>query len=164
MQGQTTARKRQKIVRDFESGELPVLINCGILIEGADLPAVSYLPPTLHAKAIRKTSVVLLLIEPGRLPRHCPADQVSYPYDSDGTSHVIIQASRSKHHISPSRDPLMRQLGRGARLYEGKQDCLVLDFTVDHKEKKGMQVFSELMGVMKVVEGWEGYEGDEPSV
>jgi hypothetical protein len=40
----------------------------------------------------------------------------------------------------------------------------VLDFTVDHKEKKGMQVFSELMGVMKVVEGWEGYEGDEPSV
>lgn len=41
--GETPKVKREASVTKFRSGETPVLINCGALIEGADLPCVSVL-------------------------------------------------------------------------------------------------------------------------
>ncbi|CAO3622150.1 unnamed protein product [Mucor fragilis] len=73
----TDARTRASIVEDFKSGKLPVLVNCVILTEGADLPRVD----------------------------------------------CILLARKT------NSEPLFQQmLGRGSRLHEEKQDCLVIDF------------------------------------
>jgi ATP-dependent helicase IRC3 len=37
----TNIHKRDSAIRSFREGELPVLVNCKVLIEGCDLPAVS---------------------------------------------------------------------------------------------------------------------------
>ena len=41
MHGQTSSSDRQKIIRAFDTRPGSVLINCGVLVEGADLPSVS---------------------------------------------------------------------------------------------------------------------------
>lgn len=41
----TSAHERVDIMSDFKDGKFPVLINCLVLTEGADMPAVSYSSP-----------------------------------------------------------------------------------------------------------------------
>ncbi|KAJ2491921.1 DEAD DEAH box helicase [Coemansia sp. RSA 2050] len=38
--GTTTTAERERILSDFRSGKLPVLVNCGILTEGTDIPNI----------------------------------------------------------------------------------------------------------------------------
>lgn len=39
--GSTGKEKRDQIINRFREGKFPVLINCGALVEGADMPCVS---------------------------------------------------------------------------------------------------------------------------
>ncbi|CAO0796545.1 unnamed protein product [Mucor circinelloides] len=73
----TDTKTRAKILDDFKSGKVPVLVNCAILTEGTDLPRVD----------------------------------------------CILLARKT------GSEPLFQQmLGRGSRLHDEKQDCLVVDF------------------------------------
>jgi ATP-dependent helicase IRC3 len=38
--GQTEASERQEIINDFACQRFPVLVNCGIVTEGVDIPAI----------------------------------------------------------------------------------------------------------------------------
>lgn len=73
----TDAKDRESIIDRFRRREIPVLVNCGILTEGVDIPCID----------------MLLMARPTK-------------------SGVLLQ----------------QMLGRGMRLYEGKEYCLVLDF------------------------------------
>lgn len=68
---------RESLIERFKNREIPVLVNCGIVTEGVDIPVVD----------------MLLLARPTK-------------------SAVLLQ----------------QMLGRGMRLYPGKEYCLVLDF------------------------------------
>ncbi|KAI8600612.1 P-loop containing nucleoside triphosphate hydrolase protein [Dissophora ornata] len=73
----TPNAERKQLVNDFRERKFPILVNCGILTEGTDIPTI----------------------------------------DS------ILMARPTKSEIL-----LQQMLGRGMRLYEGKKNCLVLDF------------------------------------
>ena len=79
---------REDILQRFRHGSLPVLINCGILTEGVDIPSID----------------MIILARPTK-------------------SGVLLQ----------------QMLGRGMRLYPGKQFCVVLDFVDSILKGKMMQ-------------------------
>ncbi|KAK4684820.1 hypothetical protein P7C73_g5345, partial [Tremellales sp. Uapishka_1] len=39
----TPMRQRIDVIKDFQDGEIPILLNCGVLTEGADIPAIDCL-------------------------------------------------------------------------------------------------------------------------
>ncbi|KAJ2484124.1 DEAD DEAH box helicase [Coemansia sp. RSA 2320] len=66
--GTTPPAERERMLRDFRSGALPVLVNCGILTEGTDIPAIDCV---LLARPTR--SAVLFQQMLGRGMRLAPA-------------------------------------------------------------------------------------------
>ncbi|CAG8717700.1 8889_t:CDS:2, partial [Scutellospora calospora] len=74
---QTKTYKRAEILNNFKAKLFPVLVNCGILTEGTDIPTID----------------CIIMSRPTK-------------------SHVLFQ----------------QMIGRGMRIAEGKEDCLVLDF------------------------------------
>ncbi|KAF9976255.1 hypothetical protein BGZ73_008897 [Actinomortierella ambigua] len=77
LSSKTDPVERAQLVNDFRNRKFPVIVNCGILTEGTDIPAIDS----------------ILMARPTK-------------------SNVLFQ----------------QMLGRGMRLYPGKEDCLVLDF------------------------------------
>ncbi|KAI9499875.1 P-loop containing nucleoside triphosphate hydrolase protein, partial [Coemansia spiralis] len=87
--GTTKTAERERILQNFRSGKLPVLVNCGILTEGTDIPNID----------------CMLMARPTCSP-------------------ILFQ----------------QMLGRGMRLFPGKEDCLVLDFVDSVKRGAQMQI------------------------
>ncbi|KAF9161766.1 hypothetical protein DFQ26_004170 [Actinomortierella ambigua] len=77
LSSKTDSIARAQLLHDFRHRKFPVIVNCGILTEGTDIPAIDS----------------ILMARPTK-------------------SNVLFQ----------------QMLGRGMRLYPGKEDCLVLDF------------------------------------
>ncbi|ORX50573.1 P-loop containing nucleoside triphosphate hydrolase protein [Hesseltinella vesiculosa] len=92
---ETNARTRQDLLRQFRDRQFPVMVNCGILTEGTDIPAID----------------CLLMARPTR-------------------SSILFQ----------------QMMGRGMRLFPGKNDCLVIDF-VDNFKRSGLITIPTLMGL-----------------
>ncbi|KAG0303615.1 hypothetical protein BGZ98_006474 [Dissophora globulifera] len=90
-----TEAESLQLIRDFRERKFPVIVNCSILTEGTDIPAVD----------------CLVLARPTKSP-------------------VLVQ----------------QKLGRGMRLYDGKVDCLVLDF-VDIVDDKNLGTIPTLQGI-----------------
>ncbi|QPG74563.1 hypothetical protein FOA43_001894 [Brettanomyces nanus] len=92
--GNTKMFERSHIVDDFKSGDIKVLINCGVFTEGTNLPNID--------------------------------------------SIMLLRPTKSQ--------PLLTQMvGRGLRLHEGKDKCLVVDF-VESKDT-GLSLSGDLGGV-----------------
>ncbi|KAI8602849.1 hypothetical protein EDD21DRAFT_370703 [Dissophora ornata] len=87
--------ERAQMLKDFRERKFPVIVNCGILTEGTDIPAI----------------------------------------DS------IVMARPTKSNVL-----FQQMLGRGMRLYDGKEDCLVLDF-VDVVKGEGLVNLPTLLGL-----------------
>ncbi|KAG0271970.1 hypothetical protein BGZ95_000165 [Linnemannia exigua] len=87
--------ERAQMLKDFRDQKFPVIVNCGILTEGTDIPVI----------------------------------------DS------IIMARPTKSNVL-----FQQMLGRGMRLYPGKEDCLVLDF-VDVVRGEGLVTLPTLLGL-----------------
>ncbi|KAG0314174.1 hypothetical protein BGZ99_008305 [Dissophora globulifera] len=87
--------ERAQMLKDFRERKFPVIVNCGILTEGTDIPAI----------------------------------------DS------IIMARPTKSNVL-----FQQMLGRGMRLYDGKENCLVLDF-VDVVKGEGLVNLPTLLGL-----------------
>lgn len=92
----TTNYEREQILKDFADQKFPVLINCGILTEGVDMPIIDF----------------LMLARPTK-------------------SSVLLQ----------------QMLGRGMRLYPGKEFCLVLDFVDMVSERMMIATVPTLLGI-----------------
>jgi len=58
----TKQKEREELYRAFKAGEFPVLINCGILTEGADFPAIDCV---LLARPTRSQNLFLQMIGRG---------------------------------------------------------------------------------------------------
>ncbi|KAG0229747.1 hypothetical protein BGW42_001350 [Actinomortierella wolfii] len=86
---------RAQLLHDFRNRKFPIIVNCGILTEGTDIPAIDS----------------ILMARPTK-------------------SNVLFQ----------------QMLGRGMRLYPGKEDCLVLDF-VDIVRGNGLVTLPTLLGL-----------------
>lgn len=93
--GKTMSVDRAELLNSFRRREFPILINCGILTEGTDIPVID----------------CILLARPTK-------------------SSVLLQ----------------QMLGRGMRLSEGKENCLVLDF-VDSIRQRGLSTVPTLVGL-----------------
>ncbi|KAF9115980.1 hypothetical protein BGX27_005417 [Mortierella sp. AM989] len=91
----TSDDDRAQLLKDFRERKFPVIVNCGILTEGTDIPAI----------------------------------------DS------IIMARPTKSNVL-----FQQMLGRGMRLYPGKEDCLILDF-VDIVKGEGLVTLPTLLGL-----------------
>ncbi|KAG0254997.1 hypothetical protein BG011_005396 [Mortierella polycephala] len=87
--------ERTQMLKDFRERKFPVIVNCGILTEGTDIPVI----------------------------------------DS------IVMARPTKSNVL-----FQQMLGRGMRLYPGKEDCLVLDF-VDIVRGDGLVTLPTLLGL-----------------
>ncbi|KAG0335292.1 hypothetical protein BG004_000057 [Podila humilis] len=87
--------ERAQLLRDFRERKFPIIVNCGILTEGTDIPCI----------------------------------------DS------IVMARPTKSNVL-----FQQMLGRGMRLYPGKEDCLVLDF-VDVVRGDGLVTLPTLLGL-----------------
>ncbi|KAF8982548.1 hypothetical protein BGZ46_001078 [Entomortierella lignicola] len=95
LSSRTSDEDRAQLLKDFRERKFPVIVNCGILTEGTDIPAI----------------------------------------DS------IIMARPTKSNVL-----FQQMLGRGMRLYPGKEDCLVLDF-VDIVKGEGLITLPTLLGL-----------------
>jgi len=61
----THAKGRQQLLDDFRAGLFPVLVNCAILTEGADIPNIDCVVvarPTRSRKYLHKWSIVPKII------------------------------------------------------------------------------------------------------
>ncbi|KAG0352618.1 hypothetical protein BGZ54_002662, partial [Gamsiella multidivaricata] len=95
LSSKTNDIERAQLLRDFRERKFPIIVNCGILTEGTDIPVI----------------------------------------DS------IVMARPTKSNVL-----FQQMLGRGMRLYPGKEDCLVLDF-VDIVKGEGLVTLPTLLGL-----------------
>jgi hypothetical protein len=68
--GETPKDEREKIVRDFRNGDLDVLVNCGLYLEGFDVPSVQVI---LNARPTKSTTLYTQIT--GRALR--PVDEIA---------------------------------------------------------------------------------------
>ena len=68
--GETPKDEREKIVRDFRGGECDVLVNCGLYLEGFDVPSVQVI---LNARPTKSTTLYTQIT--GRALR--PVDEIA---------------------------------------------------------------------------------------
>ncbi|CAG8533842.1 1163_t:CDS:10 [Acaulospora morrowiae] len=92
----TKKHLRSEILNDFKSMKFPVLVNCGIFTEGADIPNID----------------CIIMSRPTKSP-------------------VLFQ----------------QMIGRGMRLAEGKEDCLVLDFIDSYVHFPDLVTVPSLLGL-----------------
>ncbi|ORX71620.1 P-loop containing nucleoside triphosphate hydrolase protein, partial [Linderina pennispora] len=94
--GTTPPAERQRILDDFRARRVPVLVNCGILTEGTDIPNID-----------------------------------------------CVFMSR------PTRSLVMFQqmIGRGVRRFDGKKDCLIVDFVDMFSNKTSVVTVPSLLGL-----------------
>ncbi|KAF9575295.1 hypothetical protein EC968_003647 [Mortierella alpina] len=95
LSSRTSDVERAQLLADFRARKFPVIVNCGILTEGTDIPAI----------------------------------------DS------IVMARPTKSNVL-----FQQMLGRGMRLYAGKEDCHVLDF-VDAVQGEALVSAPTLLGL-----------------
>jgi hypothetical protein len=128
--GSTGKEKRDAIVNRFKEGHFPVLINCGALVEGADMPCVSTLPPQPS----------------GRDNADCQIDCVVLARPTK--SQILVTQMVSIVHSDAVSSEADSQIGRGMRVSRetDKKDCLILDFTVS--SKSGLKRFPELYALV----------------
>ncbi|KAJ1950721.1 DEAD DEAH box helicase, partial [Linderina macrospora] len=94
--GSTPTAERERILDEFRAGKIPVLVNCGILTEGTDIPNID----------------CVLMARPTR-------------------SLVLFQ----------------QMIGRGVRLFEGKKNCLIIDFVDMFSNKTSVVTVPSLLGL-----------------
>src|ERR1700761_2191207 len=70
--GETPKEERERIVRDFRNGDLDVLVNCGLYLEGFDVPSVQVI---LNARPTKSTTLYTQIT--GRALR--PLDEIAGP-------------------------------------------------------------------------------------
>ena len=68
--GETPKDERERIVRDFRNGDIDVLVNCGLYLEGFDVPSVQVI---LNARPTKSTTLYTQIT--GRALR--PVDEVA---------------------------------------------------------------------------------------
>ena len=69
--GETPKDERERIVRDFRNGDLDVLVNCGLYLEGFDVPSVQVI---LNARPTKSTTLYTQIT--GRALR--PVDEIAH--------------------------------------------------------------------------------------
>jgi superfamily II DNA or RNA helicase len=69
--GETPKDERERIVRDFRNGDLDVLVNCGLYLEGFDVPSVQVI---LNARPTKSTTLYTQIT--GRALR--PVDDIAH--------------------------------------------------------------------------------------
>jgi superfamily II DNA or RNA helicase len=87
--GETPRDERERIVRDFKSGKTSVLVNCGLYLEGFDVPSVQVI---LNARPTKSTTLYTQIT--GRALR--PVDEIANALsktDSALTRRELIEKS-----------------------------------------------------------------------
>ncbi len=87
--GETPRAERERIVRDFRSGKTSVLVNCGLYLEGFDVPSVQVI---LNARPTKSTTLYTQIT--GRALR--PVDEIANALsntDSALTRRELIEKS-----------------------------------------------------------------------
>jgi hypothetical protein len=87
--GETPKAERERIVRDFRSGKTSVLVNCGLYLEGFDVPSVQVI---LNARPTKSTTLYTQIT--GRALR--PVDEIANALsntDSALTRRELIEKS-----------------------------------------------------------------------
>ena len=77
--GETPRDERERIVRDFRTGAIDVLVNCGLYLEGFDVPSVQVI---LNARPTKSTTLYTQIT--GRALR--PVDEVANLLSSTGSA------------------------------------------------------------------------------
>jgi len=96
--GETPKAERERIVRDFRSGKTAVLVNCGLYLEGFDVPSVQVI---LNARPTKSTTLYTQIT--GRALR--PVDEIAHgllmitlwSYLLFGNSAVLSGVMRSRN-------------------------------------------------------------------
>jgi superfamily II DNA or RNA helicase len=79
--GETPKDERERIVRDFRSGKTSVLVNCGLYLEGFDVPSVQVI---LNARPTKSTTLYTQIT--GRALR--PVDEIAHELSTTGSALV----------------------------------------------------------------------------
>jgi len=82
--GNMPLSKRKKIIKDFRSGEINVLLNCQLLTEGFDEPSIETI---IIARPTKSKSLYCQMI--GRGLRNYPGKKLCYLYELTDNSHNI---------------------------------------------------------------------------
>jgi len=77
--GDTPRLERERIVRDFRSGKTHVLVNCGLYLEGFDVPSVQVI---LNARPTKSTTLYTQIT--GRALR--PVDEIAGPLSNTASA------------------------------------------------------------------------------
>lgn len=77
--GETPKDERERIVRDFRSGKTSVLVNCGLYLEGFDVPSVQVI---LNARPTKSTTLYTQIT--GRALR--PVDDIANALSNTGSA------------------------------------------------------------------------------
>jgi superfamily II DNA or RNA helicase len=91
--GETPKAERERIVRDFRSGKTHVLVNCGLYLEGFDVPSVQVI---LNARPTKSTTLYTQIT--GRALR--PVDDVAGPLSN--TDSALMRRELIEKSIKPA--------------------------------------------------------------
>src|SRR5471030_2522116 len=91
--GETPKAERERIVRDFRSGKTHVLVNCGLYLEGFDVPSVQVI---LNARPTKSTTLYTQIT--GRALR--PVDDVAGPLSN--TDSALVRRELIEKSIKPA--------------------------------------------------------------
>jgi superfamily II DNA or RNA helicase len=115
--GETPKDERERIVREFRSGDLDVLVNCGLYLEGFDVPSVQVI---LNARPTKSTTLYTQIT--GRALR--PVEEIA-------------------HTLSITESALMR---RELVEKSAKPAALIIDF-VDQAQRHQLVTLPSLYGL-----------------
>lgn len=91
--GETPKAERERIVRDFRSGKTVVLVNCGLYLEGFDVPSVQVI---LNARPTKSTTLYTQIT--GRALR--PVDEIAH--DLSNTDSALSRREMIEKSIKPA--------------------------------------------------------------
>lgn len=96
LHGRLTSRQRDQVLSDFRDKKFPVLVNCGVLTEGTDIPSIDQI---ILARPLKSISLTLQMVGrglrkwPGK--EHCNIIQFPELMDSELVSKSIEPSLRS---------------------------------------------------------------------
>ncbi|MFN2459979.1 MAG: DEAD/DEAH box helicase [Candidatus Velthaea sp.] len=91
--GETPQGERERIVRDFRSGKIHVLVNCGLYLEGFDVPSVQVI---LNARPTKSTTLYTQIT--GRALR--PVDDIAHALSN--TDSALMRRELIEKSVKPA--------------------------------------------------------------